>query len=140
MYPSTIPVTGDDTMKLCVALLLSWGLVSHGGAFPLPLKHSVVARAATDLSTEMGEFCRPGDEMIIARFNEGGYHWKLFYTATTGIGMFVQYDPDNLVTPLRAWIYKDDGESDNILITRDVESPATAWPNGPCRILYPESI
>ena len=122
-------------MGLVVTLMVTPVFGNHGGAFPLPLKHSVIAQTAEEMNAQIDSFCMPGAEEIAARFNLGGFHWLYVYSAKSEIGLFIQYRLNQPEVPQRIWIFR--GSSDDITIVKDVEDPATVYPNGPCSVIYP---
>lgn len=120
-------------LSLALALAPVAGFAHHGKPLPLPSKHSVIAQNAQNLNGQIVDACGKG-EVLVASFDEAGYHWLYIYAVESQVGIFVQYE-QGVSEPIRAWFFH--GAEDDVVITVDVENPVNAFANI-CVALYPK--
>ncbi len=128
-------ILGILTLIICLGVTVGAVNSALDIAFPLPLKHSIIARQAQDLSTSETTCPQAQALILIARFTLQGSYWVFAYAPDTQRYMFVQYAPGNKKIPLRVFLGK--GSDDTVVITQVIEDPSNAVPGGLCMLLYP---
>ena len=128
----------------CSLVLIPYSIAAYAGRpFPLPGKHSEIAKVATIGSAdEVPGACGMNRDILFVRLEVDNVRYNYFYGVQSQNGLFVLLEKDvNDPTTLNAvyvWIFKGDG--DEIQITRAVarEDLTPAEQETPCAVMYPE--
>ncbi len=88
-------------MSKIVALVLALVLFAAPAfalnlAFPLPLKHSELAKSVQNIDARPGPICNPTRNEFAARFDGAGYHWLEIASVDddgSAVFLLVRYQP-----------------------------------------------